>query len=534
MTAFVLLMLAGGSSGCLPEPSLVGLSCTQDDRCPSGLTCVDGTCVASAFDASTPDSGFDEPPDEEVDGGFAPDDAGTSDATTDGGVFADGGFFVDAGADGGVAVDGGLPTAARCADPVEYPSSGWEGRYYELTSARTFGPCLAVEDDTRQNLQRAWSGDEPYPGGPMRFGSIWTTRRPFDDGAVSFLLRARDGIRVYVDDQLVYEGWQSDEDDIDVAVTTPYLTAGSYNVRVEHYSESRSPRLSVRWDRGCQLAVSRQDLGSDWIVSYHRLLSDDRISFDECFGWERISSLSLQQDWGASAPAPVAAAQVVDDWALIAVAQRDFDGQTNFSVRSDDGVRVRIGDDDDDVAFERWEDRSVSSDTFSAYSTDSSELIMVEKYDRSGEATLTFSWISACESTPLLAEDQWWARYFGLLGSPLTEYTLDRTTCLGAEAIAGRTLVRTDAPVAVLIRRPFGLWGAEYLATRPFPADNTAVSLAYDDGIRLYSGTTLVFEDWTAPNTVLNGETTLGPGTQLLRVEYLQELDDTLLRVEWE
>ena len=489
------------SVACLEVPSLVGRTCSDEDPCPGMLVCVQDRCAETAED-----------------GGIA-EDAGIADGT-DGAMDALDGAVAD--------VDGGDPVSARCADPVAYPEIGWQARFFGLESGATFGACVGVEDLAEDSLDIDWGNGAPVPGGPIDFGSRLTARRTFEAGAVTFRLRFDDGLRLFIDDALVYEEWTPGAQAV-TFVTTPYLSAGPHDLRIEHFDSDGAAVIDASWTRGCTAALDNEVVGDDWLVSYHRMGAGQEIVVDECFGWERRTGPDFDVGWMNSAPAPVAEAGVVDDWALVARGVRDFDGQTTFTLASDDGYRIFF---DGVEAAGRWNDGGADLIFFDDY-LPSPVNVVLEKYDRTGIAALTFIALRDCDVVPPgLTDTQWFAAYYAVSGDRVDGYALDRSICLGAEVIDGEQLVWTVSPTIPVALRPGGLWGAEYLGTRTFASPTTA-GLIYDDGLRIYRDPMLLYEDWTAPNVVTDGQVSLPAGTYLLRLEYFQEFGGSQVRFTW-
>lgn len=514
------------TGGCLEAPELIGLSCSVGDPCPSPLVCVEGRCAASVpVDASALDGALKPDLGEADSGAFdaqgfevgpaeAGPEAGVGDATLDDAT-------VDAGFDA-VAPDAEDPVLARCREPVAYPTEGWQVRYFELATGDAFGPCFGVQDLAADRLAIDWMNGAPLGTMQFDFATRMTARRSFDAGAVTFNMQHDDGVRVFIDGDLVYEDWTHGRK-TGVTFTTPYLAAGLHDVVIEHYDDEGEAEIEATWARGCTALPSP---GTDWVVTYHRLSPTDALIIDECFGWERVTGIGFDGNWQSSSPTPVAQAGVFDGWGLIARAVRDFGGEANLILESEDGYRVYL---DNTLVFSRWQPGPSFAQGLPIFSVGPTD-VRVEKFDRSGNAEARFTFQTVCDVLVTLGPSEWFVAYYAVGGMGPLGYFLDRNVCLGASILTSEQLVWTT-PSSVPTRYRTSLWGAEYQGRRTFATD-TRVNLTYDDGIRFYVDAQLVYEDWEAP-VVRSGSGIFGAGTYDLRIEYFQEFGGAQLRVEW-
>lgn len=79
-----------------------------------------------------------------------------------------------------------------------------------------------------------WAEGSPYPNGPINTFSVrWSKTQVFETGTYRVNATSDDGIRVYIDNQLVLEEW-NDHSLESFTVDVP-ITAGEYDVVVEYY-----------------------------------------------------------------------------------------------------------------------------------------------------------------------------------------------------------------------------------------------------------------------------------------------------------
>ena len=127
--------------------------------------------------------------------------------------------------------------------PFNYRSHGpWTGRYFSNIDLQG-GPVV-----TRQDAQIVfdWGTGSPASGVPAdRFSVQWTGTFFFTGGNYRFIAMADDGIRVWVDDALIINGWK------DQSRTLYYkdyaVRYGNHTVRVEYYDTRLDASAVVNW-----------------------------------------------------------------------------------------------------------------------------------------------------------------------------------------------------------------------------------------------------------------------------------------------
>ncbi len=117
----------------------------------------------------------------------------------------------------------------------------WQGQYYD--NATLSGDPVLVRDDPAVLFN--WGDGSPAAQVPAdNFSARWTTTRTVTNaGNYTVIATADDGVRVWVDDQLVIDAWY------DHAPTTysatVYLGAGQHSLRVEYYEHLGGALISV-------------------------------------------------------------------------------------------------------------------------------------------------------------------------------------------------------------------------------------------------------------------------------------------------
>jgi len=374
------------------------------------------------------------------------------------------------------------------AQPSPTPSyARWKGEYY--ANRDLSGSPTLVRNDT--DVRFNWGLASPADGLPSDgFSARWTRRLSFAAGTYRFYARADDGVRLWVDGQLVIDRWH------DQAATTHQgdiaLTAGPHDIRLEYYENAGFAEVSLWWEPVA--------LGGGWQAAYY-----NNTALSGAPAWSGTVA-EIQFDWGAGSPAPGVAADGFS--ARFTLTARLTDGLYTFRVRSDDGVRLWV---DDQLVLERWVVRSAADDAASLQLAAGTHHIRLEYFEDVGLAELRLSW----EKRGDAGAATWRGEYFTnpwLIGYP--------------------TVTRQEAAV------DFN-WGTGSPASG-IPADNfsarwtrtlvltTARTLTFalrtDDGARLWVDGVLLLDRWydQVATTTHTAQVSLPAGAHTIVLEYYE------------
>lgn len=97
-------------------------------------------------------------------------------------------------------------------------------------------------------IRHDWSGGSPGSGVPDdNFSVRWTGRAPIESGTYTFIARADDGIRVWLDGDLILNGWR-DQSPTEYRVTRD-VSGGDHDIRVEYYEHGGGALAEFKWER---------------------------------------------------------------------------------------------------------------------------------------------------------------------------------------------------------------------------------------------------------------------------------------------
>ena len=128
--------------------------------------------------------------------------------------------------------------------PLSCPNGQFLAEFYNnsiLSGNPTFTAC-------DQNIGYAWiAGSGGFGLGSDNFSIRWTGRFPFSAGVHNFTATADDGIRVWIDGNLMIDGW------IDQVATTYQATLdiseGEHTVQVDYYQNGGDASTQFYWQR---------------------------------------------------------------------------------------------------------------------------------------------------------------------------------------------------------------------------------------------------------------------------------------------
>lgn len=207
----------------------------------------------------------------------------------------------------------------------------WRGEYFNNT-ALTGGPVL-VRDEAQINYN--WSGS---PGGNVasdQFSARWTSHVSLDAGVYRFTATADDGVRLWVNGQLIIDQWREQQATSFTADLS--VSAGSVPIKMEYYDNGGTAVAALTWTKisGTAAPAPQPPTISEWRGEYYnnRDLAGSPIVVR--------NDSAIDFVWGSSSPIPNT---INDDHFSVRWTQTISlpAGQYIFTANSDDGVRVWV------------------------------------------------------------------------------------------------------------------------------------------------------------------------------------------------
>jgi hypothetical protein len=372
----------------------------------------------------------------------------------------------------------------------------WRGVYFSDVSL-TGAPVL-VRNDTALDFN--WGRNTPGTGLPAdRFSVRWTRDLGFEGGQYRFHAVVDDGVRVWVDDQLIIDEWQKGAAREVTADHT--LSAGKHNLRIEYFELTGEAFIRVWWERTAHYP--------DWKGEYwpNRTLSGEPTLVR--------NDVAINFDWSWGAPAK---GRPADSFSARWTRTAHFDVATyRFHVVVDDGARFWV---DDRLVIDSWHDGEVRELTADYALVRGVHQLRVEFY----------------EHTRLARVHVWWERVFD------PSYPDWKGEYWPNRSMSGNpSLVRNDEEISfdwdtgqVAAGLPVDDFSARWSRQMAFEAGVYRFYAQADDGIRLYVDGEGVLDQWHASSgdEVYIADVPLR-GEHELVTEYNEHSGKALVKLWW-
>jgi hypothetical protein len=375
-------------------------------------------------------------------------------------------------------------------------SFNWQGEYWsnrELKGA----PALVRSD---QAIGFDWGDNGPAVGFPVdEFSARWTRQLAFEGGLYRFHVLVDDGVRLYLDGQLVIDDWR---DGARRELTADRsVSAGNHDVRLEYYEHGGQALISLWWE---SLASQSDWKGEYWsnpsLDGYPALIRNDP---------------AINFNWGMDGPG----GGVPSDYFSARWTRNVyFDaGSYRFHAWVDDGVRIWV---DDQRVLDAWSDHSLHEVTETRSLSRGTHTVKVEYYDSRFDAQINVWWERVANPSYPEWEGQYWANYL-LGGDP--------------------TLVRNDSKLDFDWGKgspgehvPADNFSARWTRDVKFDSGTYRFYAYADDGVRLYIDGKRVLDEWHSSQDRTYTVDVHLSGEHKIKVEFYERYGDARLHVWWE
>lgn len=264
---------------------------------------------------------------------------------------------------------GGFAVAHLDWQVVGSSGEGWDAEYYD--NRWLDGEPTLRRNDTQINFD--WGQGSPGPGLPADgFSARWRDTVEVDGGSYRVHVTSDDGIRVFIDGELILSEW-SDHPALSYTADV-ILAAGKHDVEVEYYENSgfAVARFSLR-----EVSAGGDDA---WRGEYYdnRSLSGEPVLVR--------TDQHLNFVWADSSPAPqVPADRFSVRWTrTLHLAP----GTYRFRTQNDDGIRLWV---DGQLLIDAWYDQAISGHD-ATVRLDGAVPVELDYYENGGEAAVILEW----------------------------------------------------------------------------------------------------------------------------------------------
>lgn len=233
---------------------------------------------------------------------------------------------------------------------------------------------------TEANLDWNWGTGSPHASIPADgFSARWTRIIDVTAGSYRFTATADDGIRVYVDNNLIINQWHDHPAQTFTADIS--LSAGHHQVVVEYYENSGQAVAKLTWAPASVTPVN-------WYGEYfnNRTLSGAPVLVRD--------DAEINFNWGAGSPA---AGLPADGFSARWTRTVNFPaGNYRFTTTSDDGVRLWVNG---HLLIDKWVDQTASSHSGVIFLSGNVPL-KLEYYENGGLASARLVWVMEGSTPP--------------------------------------------------------------------------------------------------------------------------------------
>ncbi len=407
-------------------------------------------------------------------------------------------------------------------------TGGWQATYWNNTDLSGTAVLQLFETDQHDNpeLDRNWGNQRPWPQVEGDFFSARWQRTVFmQPGRYRFSATADDGIRVWVNNQLIIDEW------LNQIVSThlgyyDVTQAGDVSIKVEYYEYQHDAVAKLTWDRiyGSDTAATNQ-LYQPTITGWRGEYFNNRI----VAGIPALvrDDAAIDFDWGIDSPA----IQAINAEAFSVRWTRTLDlpaGVYRFTTTTDDGVRLYANN---LLIIDQWRNQTVfTSHTAEVNHPGGSLRLKMEYFDDVGLAQAKLVWEKIGEAAPVAGNTTqhgfWRGEYYDnsiLAAQPaLVRYDNEIDFDWG-----------TDSPVPqYLIRDAFSV---RWTGTLDLPAGEYEFTTATDDGVRLWVNDRLIINKWREQaELAFSAQITLPGGPVPVKMEYYNAEHVASAHLSWD
>jgi len=387
--------------------------------------------------------------------------------------------------------------------PTPTPAvTGWRGEYYG--NRYLAGEPALVRDDapdqgTPVGINFDWGYAAPSTGIPADGFSIrWTRTLSLGGGTYRFYVRSDDGVRVWLDGELIVDQWRDASGTTYTAERT--LGAGGHAVRIEYYENKGAANVRFWWERAGDFPQWRGEYFPNVTLVGAPVVTRNDVTVD--FNWGRNAPATGLPVDGFSAR-----------WTRALVFE---EGLYRFHAVVDDGARLYV---DDTLVIDAWQDGGRHEVTADRALANGNHSLRVEYYERAGDALIQVWW----EKLP--AYPDWRGEYWSnrsLSGNP--------------------ALVRNDAAIdfkwgqgAPAAGLPADNFSARWTRAAKFESATYRFHVLVDDGARLWVDDQMIVDTWRdGAAREVTADYALAQGTHRLRFEFYERTGEARIRVWWE
>ncbi len=381
--------------------------------------------------------------------------------------------------------------------------SNWTGAYFNNQTLSGSPVFTRVDPAVVFN----WGPYGPGPGlGGEHWSARWTSVQYLNAGTYRFNVTADDGVRVYIDGQIVIDAWR------DEAATTYYanvqVVAGAHAIEIDYYQNQGDASLSVTWDYLSTFATQ-------WIGQYY-----NNPYLQGAPVLTRYEN-AINYDWGYGAPD---LSVPFDYFSARWTTSLPFGaGSYRFTLTADSGIRLYI---DDLQVVSQWQVAPTTSYVIDVSLSAGIHTLRVEYFSWAGPSSVKIDYTLAIGPPPY-QNQTWYGEYFN---NPNLQGAAVFSRDDGASGINFNWSATTPT-----LNIGHDNYSVRWTRQVYFPGRPYTFYLTSDDGARLYIDNNLIIDSWQiqAARTIRQN-VDLTEGSHTLRLEYFQATGAAQIQLTWD
>lgn len=381
------------------------------------------------------------------------------------------------------------------------PTTPYVAEYFDNINLE--GDPILTQDEI--NINYLWEYGPPEDLLPQdNFSVRWSKTENFVGGEYEFSLTTDDGMRVFLDGNIIYDAW-FDQSPTNHIFTTS-ITPGEHTLVVEYYENEWEARAAFEYRKTGETPPPPDDFYTLEMWNWEGQSPPTFPTTDPI-----ISSAvnEINEDWGQNAPYPeLSEDKFMARWTK----QIDFEsGIYVFETVSDDGVRVMI---DGETIINEWNDHGATLHTSEQLLAAGNHTVVVEYYENGWDAVANFNFNKKTDSLPIPA-DIYRAEYWNVsgFGIPARE----------ADYIEEVEVVNFDwgqgSPAPGIGVDKFVV---RFSSIQTFENGVYKIQTTTDDGVRVYIDGELVIDNWTDHGSTIDEFTYTLNGEHEVVMEYYE------------
>jgi len=255
-----------------------------------------------------------------------------------------------------------------------YAQSGWPASYWNNTS---LAGAPALQRTEPGPIRYNWGSGSPIPGVIQEdyFSARWVSKQNFEAGRYRFTVFSDDGVRLYVNGQLIVNEWH-DATNITYAAEYDILTTGALPVTLEYFENRGDAQIHLVWEKIGATASTGNTL-AEYFNNMNLEGAPDLVRYEQ----------EVYHKWGTGSPKK----GVINNDHFSARYTRTMklnEGQYRFTAKADDGVRLWING---SLIIDKWYDSVAAPITVEIYLPSGVHHFVATYYENIGNAEIAIS-----------------------------------------------------------------------------------------------------------------------------------------------